>query len=171
MRKPLRTTPSGIAANTKINRWGARRRKRYDARTLAIRRTQLDRMPLHSCATSGDGARQLKAFAPSRNTGIPVRLRKKLAQSAEASLEAFSRHSTTAFGKGVMKSRKANGKAAAFIQRFPTKTKPPATRKQTKDNILRVSQEVGRFHATTRRTGKAVGASRNFHRDEQYTLV
>ena len=52
MRSPLRKIPSGMtAATSTILRHGVSKNK-FAANKLVIKSTQLDRIPLHSCATS-----------------------------------------------------------------------------------------------------------------------
>ena len=86
-------------------------RKRWDASRLVMNSTQLERIPLHSCATLSTIPGSSKTV-PSRSSGVPVTLKNRAAASADASMEAFSSQSTAASGSGTMKIRNATGKAA-----------------------------------------------------------
>src|SRR5438132_11250126 len=111
------------------------------ARALVIKSTQLDRMPLHSCATSIVMFGSWKK-APARRKGVPLRWKRRLATSAAADFEAVSSASAIASDIGTMKMRKPRGKAAARIQSRPKKKKPPAARQQRNDRVSRVRRSL-----------------------------
>ena len=71
---------------------------------LVMKSTQLDRMPLHSCATSIVMFGSWK-MGPARRKGVPLRWKRRFATSAEAYLEAVSSASAIASGIGTMKMR------------------------------------------------------------------
>ena len=80
--------------------------------------------------------------APARNTGVPLIRNNQLATSAEASLDAFSRKSTAASGKGTMKTRKKSGNMAEYAHLLPRKRKAPAIAKQTNDSAISVRRRA-----------------------------
>src|SRR5438309_6054319 len=70
MRTPFLTISRGMVARTKTAFVQAERRKRWLASRLMISRAKLERIPLHSLATSivSPGSEKVK---PVRNTGTP----------------------------------------------------------------------------------------------------
>src|SRR6266513_632868 len=136
MRNPFRKMPSGMTKATRAKRRHGVFKNKLAARMLVIKSTQLDRMPLHSCATSivmfGSWKKRL-----ARRKGVPLKWKKRLATSAEAYFEAVSSASAIASGIGTMKMRYARGKAAARIQSRPKKKKPPAARQHRNDRVSR----------------------------------
>ena len=71
---------------------------------LVMKSTQLDRIPLHSCATSIVMSGSWK-IAPARRKGVPLRWKRRLATSAAADFDAVSSAFTIASGMGTMKTR------------------------------------------------------------------
>src|SRR5262249_16761958 len=134
MRKPFRKIASGMTKATSTRRRHGVFKNRFAARMLVIKRIQLDRMPLHSCATWIVMFGSWKT-RPSRRKGVLLRRKKTFATSAEAYLEAVSSAFAIASGIGTMKMRYASGKAAARIQSLPRKKKPPAAIQQRKDRV------------------------------------
>src|SRR5882724_2439996 len=72
MRKPFRRIASGMTKATSTRRRHDDFKNRLAAKTLVIKRTQLDRMPLHSCATSIVMFGNWKT-SPARRKGVPLR--------------------------------------------------------------------------------------------------
>src|SRR6266480_3114863 len=134
MRKPFRKMPRGMTNTNSTMRRHDVFRNKLAARTLVINSTQLDLMPLHSCATSMVILGSWK-MGPARRKGIPLKRKRKLATSADAFFEANSSHSLIESGIGTMKMRYASGKTAACIHARPKKKNPPAARKHKNDEV------------------------------------
>src|SRR5438132_12954011 len=115
MRNPFRKMPRGMTKETSANRRHRVFKNKLAARMLVMKSTQLDRMPLHSCATSMVMFGSWK-IAPARRKGVPLRWKRRLATSAAADFEAVSSASFIASGIGTMKMRQVEGKAEAGIQ-------------------------------------------------------
>src|SRR5206468_12352971 len=95
MRNPFRKMASGMTKATTANRRHGVFRNKLAAKMLVINSTQLDRIPLHSCATS------MVRFGSWKNRTRPQKRRaadveKRLATSAEADFEAVSSASAIA---------------------------------------------------------------------------
>src|ERR1039457_7641884 len=135
IRNPLRRMPRGITKATSSARGHGLFRNKYEARILVTKSTQLERIPLHSWATSITMLGDLNK-RPSRRNGVPEMLKNRSAASAEASLEAVSSKSTARSGRGTMKRRKAMGKVAAASHLRPIKRKPPEARRQTNESVI-----------------------------------
>src|SRR5215213_2827696 len=101
-----------------------------------MNRTQLDRIPLHSWATSST-IPGIWNTNPSRKTGIPVMLKKKAETSAEATFDAVSSQTVTESGRGIINSRKAAGNAKVRIHSRPRTKNPPAYKKQRNEKVTR----------------------------------
>ena len=104
--------------------------KQAAATRLVMKSTRLDRMPLHSCATSmiipGNANTML-----SRRIGVPETWKKKSAASAEATWDAVSSETTTSVGNGTKKIKKANGNVQASTHPLPKNRNPQDATKQT----------------------------------------
>src|ERR1035438_6251611 len=140
IRNPFRRIPSGITKATSTILRQRVLRKRWDVSKLEMNSTQLERIPLHSLATSSV-IPGMDSTTPSWLTGTPAIEKSSWAADADASAEALFSQFTAASGSGTMKTRNATGKAAAAIHFEPRNRNPPATTKLINERAIR---EIGR---------------------------
>ena len=130
IRNPFLTIASGITNVSSANLRHVLLRKRWDARTLVMKSTTVERIPLHSRATSSTIPGSVN-IVPWRKSGVPVILKNKAAASADAATNASSSQATAASGNGIMNNKNAIGKTAAAMRFEPRNRNPPATMKLT----------------------------------------
>src|SRR5438128_1492442 len=82
MRNPFRKMPRGMTKATSANRRHRVFKNKLAARMLVMKSTQLDRMPMHSCATS------MVMFGSWKNSARP---KKRRAAEMEKKIGYFSR--------------------------------------------------------------------------------
>src|SRR3990170_6619766 len=106
---------------------------RCPARRLTRNREMLDRIPLHSFATSMVRPGRWKKN-PSRYRGTPVRPKKTDTASADHFWRKKTILSRNTKGRGIMKNRKRIGNAAPLHAPVPQKNNNPPTQQTTKEN-------------------------------------
>src|ERR1041385_1333745 len=131
--------PNGMVANTNQARFQGLRRNRWPAIRLVISKTNVDRIPLHSSATRSEMPGRRKT-SPSRNTGTSVIFKNTKAASAEVCCRKASIHCVRTVGNGTEKTRNKTGKATACMSFAPKQKKPPPTKKQRKDVMVRARE-------------------------------
>src|SRR5262249_40124696 len=97
-----------------------------------INKARLERIPLHSCATSMDilGRRKMN---PSRSTGAPLRLKKTSAIAAEPDCSQKTILRSNSSGMRMANSKKVKAKNEARALYAPRVNMKPAINKRTSE--------------------------------------
>jgi aldehyde dehydrogenase (NAD+) len=169
MRSPFLATEIGIAtAMTKIFRH--EERKSICARTMVVTSNiELDRMLLHSRATSTVKSGMCSSI-PRCSTGTPAAMKRKRAEAAEPCCSRLTTGFSTKSGKGTIQNKKQRGKRARWKAAVPKQRITAAIHHRTSDSMLSESCTSGVRVLALDLTRKVIKAAMTSRTDPSFTL-